>query len=56
MLLTGEDTLYVEAELVGDGEFQSTVSSVCPWDPPTKIAARHLGRYMANADRPTVRA
>jgi sulfide:quinone oxidoreductase len=56
MLLTGEETIFVEAELVSDGEFQSTVSDVCPWDPPTKIAARYLGPYLANADRPTVRA
>ena len=33
MLLTGEDTLYVEAELVGDGEFQSTVSERLPVGP-----------------------
>jgi sulfide:quinone oxidoreductase len=56
MLLTGEDTIFVEAELVGDGTFASTVSDACPWDPPTKIAAHHLGPYLANADRPAVRA
>jgi sulfide:quinone oxidoreductase len=55
MLLTGEDTMYFEAELAGDGEFRSTVSDVCPWEPPTKIVARHLGPYLAQADRPLVR-
>ena len=55
MLLTGEETIFVEAELGDDGEFQSTVSDVCPWDPPTKIAARHLGPYLARTDRPAVR-
>ena len=33
----------------------STVSDVCPWDPPTKIAARHLGPYLAHGDRPQPR-
>ena len=55
MLLTGEDTMYLEAELAG-GEFRSTMSDVCPWDPPTKIVARHLGPYLAHADRTAVRA
>lgn len=56
MLLTGEKTVFLEAELGADGEYRSTVSDVCSWDPPTKIAARHLGRYLADADRPAVRA
>jgi sulfide:quinone oxidoreductase len=55
MLLTGEDTIYLEAELAADGEFRSTVSDVCPWEPATKIVARHLGPYLARADRPIVR-
>ena len=50
MLLTGEDALYLSAEPVGEGAFRSTVSDVCPWDPPTKIVARHLGPYLASAD------
>jgi len=54
MLLTGADTRYLEAELGPDG-FTSTVSDVCPWDPPTKIVARHLGPYLAHADRDTAR-
>jgi hypothetical protein len=55
MLLTGDDTRYLEAELGPDG-FTSTVSNVCPWDPPTKIVARHLGPYLAHGDRDAVRA
>lgn len=55
MLLTGEETRYLEAELV-DGGFSSTVSDVCPWDPPTKIAALHLGPYLAHGDRAVARA
>ncbi|MEA2183731.1 MAG: sulfide:quinone oxidoreductase [Solirubrobacteraceae bacterium] len=51
VLLTGEQTRYLEAELVGDAGFSSTVSDICPWDPPTKIVARHLGPYLAHADR-----
>jgi len=55
MLLTGNDTRYLEAELGPDG-FTSTVSDVCPWDPPTKIVARHLGPYLAHGDRDAARA
>ena len=51
MLLTGGGARFLEAELADDGEFRSTVSSVCTWDPPTKIAARHLGPYLAHVDR-----
>jgi len=54
MLLTGEDTVYLEAQLARDGEFRSTVSDVCPWEPATKIVARHLGPYLARADRPVL--
>ncbi len=56
MLLTGADTVYLEAQLAGDGEFRSTVSDVCPWEPATKIVARHLGPYLAHSDRPAVHA
>jgi sulfide:quinone oxidoreductase len=52
MLLTGEATIYLEAQLASDGEFRSTVSDVCPWEPATKVVARHLGPYLAQADRP----
>jgi sulfide:quinone oxidoreductase len=56
MLLTGGATRYLEAELVGDGGFSSIVSDVCPWDPPTKIVARHLGPYLAHGARDAVRS
>lgn len=55
MLLTGGDPRFVEAELVGDGGFSSTVSDVCMWDPPTKIAAVHLGPYLTHGDRAATR-
>jgi sulfide:quinone oxidoreductase len=55
VLLTGDDSRYLEAELHRDG-FRSTVSDVCPWDPPTKIVARHLGPYLADGERTTVGA
>jgi sulfide:quinone oxidoreductase len=51
VLLTGDTTRFLEAELAGDGGFTSTVSDVCPWDPPAKIVARHLGPYLAQEDR-----
>lgn len=55
-VMTGRGTRFFEAELIGDRGFSSTVSDVCPWDPPTKIAARHLGPYLADGDRRAVRA
>jgi len=55
MLLTGTEPRFFEAEIAGDNAFSSTVSDACPWDPPTKIAARHLGPYLADATRPAVR-
>jgi sulfide:quinone oxidoreductase len=51
VLLTGHATRFLEAELAGDGGFMSTVSDVCPWDPPAKVVARHLGPYLAQEDR-----
>ena len=51
-LLTGAGTRYLEAELLDAGVVaSSTVSDVCPWDPPTKIAARHLGPYLDHGHR-----
>jgi sulfide:quinone oxidoreductase len=55
MLLTGDDTRYLEAELGSEG-FSSTVSDVCPWDPPAKLVARHLGPYLAHGDRDAAHA
>jgi sulfide:quinone oxidoreductase len=51
MLLTGKQTLFLEAELVDGRGVNSIVSDVCPWDPPTKIVARHLGLYLTEGDR-----
>jgi len=51
MLLTGKQTLFLEAELIDGKGVNSIVSDVCPWDPPTKIVARHLGPYLAQGDR-----
>jgi sulfide:quinone oxidoreductase len=51
VLLTGGATRFLEAELIDGGGFMSTVSDVCPWDPPAKIVARHLGPYLAQRDR-----
>lgn len=56
MLLTGGDPLFVEAELSADGVRRSAISTACPWDPPAKITARHLGPYLATGDRYAVRA
>jgi sulfide:quinone oxidoreductase len=56
VLLTGGSPLYLEAELSDGGGFSSSVSDVCPWDPPTKIVARHLGPYLAREDRHAVGA
>ena len=53
-LLTGTGTRYLEAVVGREAGAGSTVSDVCPWDPPTKIAARHLGPYLAHGDRYTV--
>ena len=56
VLLTGGKPRFIEAELTGGAGFNSTVSDVCPWDPPAKIVARHLGPYLARGDRHAVGA
>jgi len=56
VLLTGDDTRFLEAELVADGSFSSSVSDICPWDPPTKLVAHHLAPYLSCGDRLTVPA
>ena len=55
-LMTGRGTLFLQAELDEDGAYHSTVSDVCPWEYGEKIAARHLGSYLAHGDRYAVRA
>ena len=56
ILMTGREPLYLEASLGGDDGLHSVVSDTCLWDPPTKIAARHLGPYLEHGDRYTVGA
>jgi sulfide:quinone oxidoreductase len=41
MLLTGKQSRFLEAEIIDGRALNSIVSDVCPWDPPTKIVARH---------------
>ena len=55
MLLTGREPLYLEADLGGQDGLRSILSETCPWDPPGKIAARHLGPYLEHGDRPAAR-
>lgn len=55
MLLTGAGPRFFEAESGAHG-FTSTVTDHCPWHPATKIAARHLGPYLADGDRQTADA
>ncbi len=55
-LMTGRETRFLEAELGDDGAHSSTVTDTCPWDSPAKIAAKHLGPYLADGDRYAVRA
>ena len=55
VLLTGHGPRFLEAELVGE-TYVSTVSHTCPWEAPAKIAARHLGPYLAGAERQPVGA
>lgn len=55
MLLTGDATRFFEAEPGADG-FVSTVSDICPWQPATKVVARHLGPYLADGERATAHA
>jgi hypothetical protein len=52
--VAGGEARLVEAELAADGSFSSTVSDACPWDPPEKIVARHLGPYLARGVRDAV--
>ncbi len=54
MLLTGGKPRFLEAELLGAGGFATSVSDVCQWDPPTKIAAHYLGRHLVGHERDVV--
>lgn len=46
ILLTGDRPLYIQALIEGDHPRASSVSSVPPWSPPQKIAARYLAPYL----------
>ena len=49
--MTGGAPRYLEAELTDGMGFRSSVSDVCPWEPPGKLVARHLGPYLADGGR-----
>jgi sulfide:quinone oxidoreductase len=51
ILLTGGTPCFLEAELGAGGVVSASASDSCPWDPPTKVAARHLGPYLARGTR-----
>jgi len=51
MLLTGGAPRFLEVEIAGGVVVRSQVSDVCPWEPATKIAARHLGPYLERGER-----
>lgn len=48
MLLTGISPMFLRAE-VGSGSPEGRVSSGALWSPPTKIAGRYLGPYLASS-------
>jgi len=54
LLLTGDGPLFLEATIAGGVTVTSRVSRTPLWAPPDKIAAHHLGRYLATrtAQRP----
>ena len=47
LLLTGRTPTYLTNELRGGQGDASVVASEPPWWPPTKIAGRYLGPYLA---------
>jgi sulfide:quinone oxidoreductase len=51
LLLTGAEPLYMTAEITGGAGFSSTMSTQCPWSPPSKIAAEHLAPYLTEYDK-----
>ena len=51
VLMTGRAPRFLEAQLAADGVVSSTIGDRCPWDPPTKIVARHLGPYLDGRGR-----
>jgi sulfide:quinone oxidoreductase len=55
-LMTGRTTRFLEAVLGDDGEFTSTVADACTWESEEKVAAPHLGPYLARGERYAVPA
>jgi hypothetical protein len=54
LLLTGGTPLYLHADVTGGSGDTATTSTAPLWWPGGKIAARHLGHYLAHA--PTIDA
>jgi sulfide:quinone oxidoreductase len=54
ILLTGDAPMYLTATITGGTSTTSTVSWVCPWWPPQKIAARYLAPYLADREQAPV--
>lgn len=55
ILITGGPPLYLQATLAGGESVASSASEAPPWWPPTKVAARRLGPYLADRE-PTAAA
>jgi hypothetical protein len=54
MLLTGEEPVYLAAEIVGDHRSNSKISDTPTWSPPSKIVARYLAPYLEALDHELV--
>jgi sulfide:quinone oxidoreductase len=50
VLLTGHGRRYIEARPAAGGGFTSTFGETSTWAPRGKIAAEHLGRYLAEQE------
>lgn len=46
MLLTGAEPRYLSAQITGGRAFGSKLSDSPDWTPPSKVAARYLGRFL----------
>lgn len=55
VLLTGEQPRYLSAHITGGHGASSELSEQPSWDPPVKIAARHLAAYLDQFDHSTGR-
>lgn len=51
MLMTGEEPLYLTAQITGGHGFSSEVSHTPLWSPAAKIAAKYLGPALEGYDR-----